>query len=148
MKDELQRLSDLYRNSFEGFAWHGPPVMEILKEVTPAQASRRLGNHHTIHELVAHMTAWRIFALEKLKGNTEYNVTDEYNFPEHPAPWADTLNALRQSQENLLLAMKALPPEKAAEKVPGKKYTFYTLLHGIIHHDLYHLGQIALIRKA
>jgi uncharacterized damage-inducible protein DinB len=148
MKDELQRLADIYRNSFEGFAWHGPPVMEVLKEVTPDQADRRLGSHHSIHELVAHMTAWRVFALEKLNGNEAYDVSEEQNFPDQPLPWADTLNALRRSQEELLTALGKLTAAKLSEKVPGKKYSFYTLLHGIIHHDLYHLGQIALIRKA
>jgi uncharacterized damage-inducible protein DinB len=148
MKDEVQRLTDIYRNSFEGFAWHGPPVMEILKEVTPDQADRRLGKHHSIHELVAHMTAWRTFALEKLNGNEAYDVSEELNFPDPLHPWADTLNALRRSQEELLAALGKITAAKLAEKVPGKKYSFYTLLHGIIHHDLYHLGQIALIRKA
>jgi hypothetical protein len=43
--------------------------------------------------------------------------------------------------------LEKTPNEKLQEVVPGRKYKFFTMIHGIIHHDLYHTGQIVLLKK-
>jgi hypothetical protein len=75
-------------------------------------------------------------------------VTDEMNFPT-PTDWVKTLEELETSQHRLLEALKDFDSSKLYEAVPhgSYNYNFYTLLHGIIHHDLYHAGQIALLKK-
>lgn len=73
---------------------------------------------------------------------------DEMNFPAG-GRWEETVAHLRESQQALLEAVRIFPEERFGELVPSKtqKYTYYTLLHGIIQHDIYHLGQIAILKK-
>lgn len=149
MKSEIERLVSLLRRTFEKNAWHGPAVKEVLEGVTEQQALKRIGNTHSIIELVTHMTSWRIFVVRKLQGEDDYKVTDELNFPE-TTDWARALRELDESQEKLLEAIRSFPEGKLGDLVPHNtyRYTYYTLMHGIIHHDLYHTGQLSLIKRA
>ena len=148
MERELKHLIKMLQHTYEKNAWHGPAVKEVLASVTAADAQKRLPNSHSIIELVAHMTAWRIFVVKKLQGNTDYKVTDEMNFTT-PTDWVKVQEELETSQARLLEALKAFDGSKLYEPVPhgSYNYNFYTLLNGIIHHDLYHAGQIALLKK-
>jgi uncharacterized damage-inducible protein DinB len=146
---EIHNIISLTSKTFVKGAWHGPTVTEVLDTLTPADGQKRLPNTHSIAELVNHMTAWRVFTVKKLQGDPAYKVTEELNFPVSN-DWESAINDLKRSQEQLLAALKAFPEERLTEKVPHTEYnyTFYTLVHGIIHHDLYHLGQIVLINKS
>lgn len=146
---EIQRIISLLRQTFEKDAWHGPSVMEGIADISAEQASGRLPNTHSIIEIVAHMTVWRTYVLKKLEGDAGYTVADEMNF-RPAAEWAQTVNQLKESQATLLTALEKFPEEKLHEAVGGVTTgrTYYQLLHGIIHHDVYHTGQILLIKKA
>lgn len=148
MESEVQHILSLLKRTFGQKAWHGPTVMETLENLRPDQVFNRLPNTHSIIELVAHMTAWRNYITRKLKGDSEYKVTDDLNFP-HVENWDDTVKALHASQDELLAAIEAFAPADLMQQVPwtDESLTYYTILHGIIHHDLYHIGQINLIRK-
>lgn len=149
METEIKNIVSLLKQTFEKGAWHGPSVMDSLEEVGEAQAFQRLPDTHSIIELVAHMAAWKTYTTKKLEGDASYKVTDELNFP-HPTSWEDALKRLQESQRELVSALETFPAQKLQEHIPGTTapYTYYTLLHGIIHHDLYHTGQIVLIKKA
>lgn len=148
MENEIKNIHRLLRHTFEKNAWHGPAVKEVLETITPEQAQKRLPESHSIIELVAHMTAWRVFVLKKLQGDPEYKVSEEMNFP-GTSTWPETIQALNESQAALLEALEAFDNARLNETVKhgSYSYSYYTLLHGIIHHDLYHTGQIALIKK-
>jgi len=147
MKTEIQRIINALQHTYEKNAWHGPSVKEALADVTEKQSSNRMGDSHSIIELVAHMTAWRTFVTEKLKGNDAFELTDEQNFT-NEKDWNKALINLEQSQVNLLKALSEISDEKLNEVVPNRKFKFHVMLHGIIHHDLYHTGQIVLLKKA
>jgi uncharacterized damage-inducible protein DinB len=150
MESEIKRITALLQQTFTKEAWHGPSVLEALAKVTPALASARASaNTHSIIELVAHMRAWRIAVIEWLSGNTTYIVTDALNFPTI-TDWPAAVAALRESQEKLIATITAFPEERLNELVPQapEPCKWYNLLHGIIHHDTYHTGQISLITKA
>jgi uncharacterized damage-inducible protein DinB len=64
--------------------------------------------------------------------------------------WQKTLGELRRVHQALIDAVTAMPDKKLWEQVPGKEgahYTFYYMLHGVVQHELYHAGQIALLKK-
>jgi uncharacterized damage-inducible protein DinB len=145
---EIDRIVRLLEKTFDKQPWYGSSITEILSSVNPEIATVRHGDTHTITELVLHMISWRKFATQKLIGDAEFDITDETNFPK-PIAWKEAINQLHQSQVALVEAVKQFPPEGLSELVPSKKqkYTYYTLLHGIIQHDIYHLGQIALLKK-
>lgn len=131
---------------FNGPAWHGPSVSETLKEITERNALNKVGDSHTTVQLIAHMAAWRNFVIEKLAGNDAYDVSEDVNFPSKPN-LQESIIALMQSQEKLMWAIEQFPEERLRDKVPHREYSFQTMLHGILHHDLYHLGQLGLLKK-
>jgi uncharacterized damage-inducible protein DinB len=149
MKNEKQNIKMLLQRSFAKDAWHGPSTKEALQAITQQTSGNRLPNTHSIIELVTHMTAWRNFVIQKLSGNADFEVSNEMNFPP-TQDWTKAIAGLEKSQLALLAAIENFPEEKLTELVPkaSSDYTFYTLLHGIIHHDTYHTGQISLIHKA
>lgn len=149
-QQEMDRIVRLLNKTFNKGAWHGPTVREVLAQVTPSQMHQRAGKSHSIIELVLHMISWRTFATKRLQGDGEFQVTEEANFP---APgkinWPEAIQKLESSQQELEVAAKNFPEARLGEVVPSitHKYTYYTLLHGIIEHDIYHIGQIQLILK-
>ncbi|MGF1638118.1 MAG: DinB family protein [Cyclobacteriaceae bacterium] len=148
---ETQRIADMLRNTFDGAAWHGPSVMQVLRAINVTVAFRHTEGIHTIAELVYHMTTWRNFTIKRLLGQHAYDVSEVDNFPifdsKDEQTWKKVLLSLEDSQELLLQTLEKTPVEKLNEKVGDKPYDFYTLLHGMIQHDIYHLGQIILLSK-
>jgi uncharacterized damage-inducible protein DinB len=155
MHDETSRIADQLRRAFAGEAWHGPAVLELLEGVTAAQAAARpVARAHTIWELTLHIAVWDDVARRRMRGEV-VQPTPAEDYPPIPdtsaSAWELTRAHLRRTHDALLEAVSALPDARLAEKVPGKEpdyYTLYYMLHGIAQHELYHGGQIALLKKA
>ena len=151
---EAARIADQLRRAFSGDAWHGDSVFEILEGVTAAQAAARpIARPHTIWELVLHIAAWDDAVLLRL-GGAAATLSDAQNFPSvtdtSEAAWRTALAHVRRVHEALIAAVAVLPDSRLDEIVPGKEgahYTFYYMLHGVVQHELYHAGQIALLKK-
>ena len=151
---ESARIADQLRRAFDGEAWHGDSLFEILEGVTAAQAAARpIAGAHSIWELVLHIAAWDGIVLRRL-GGVAAEMPDAENFPEvtdtRDSAWRAALAKVRQAHEALVTAVAALPDSRLREIVPGKPahYDFYYMLHGVVQHELYHAGQIALLKKA
>jgi uncharacterized damage-inducible protein DinB len=87
-------------------------------------------------------------------GGTAVELFDAENFPPVTEPseaaWRKTLADVRRVHEQLIKTVAALPDSRLDQMVPGKEdahYTFYYMLHGVVQHELYHAGQIALLKK-
>ena len=151
---ETARIADQLRRAFAGEAWHGDSLLEILDGVTAAQASaRRIPHAHTIWELVLHIAAWDGAVLRRL-GGVAVELSDEQNFPPardtSEAAWRKAVEHARRVHEVLVQAAAEFPDSRLGERVPGKQgahYTYYYMLHGVAQHELYHAGQIALLKK-
>ena len=149
MNEEAHRIARMLEKTWDKSPWYGPSIQSILSEITMKEATQRAGQSHSIIELVLHMASWRGFVVSRLRGNNEFQVEEADNFPT-PGSWSDAIQKLEQSQQELVAAAKEFPDTKLGELVPhaSHKYTYYTLLHGILQHDIYHIGQIQLIRKS
>jgi uncharacterized damage-inducible protein DinB len=151
---EAARIADQLRRAFDGEAWHGDSLFEILNGVTAGRAAARpIAGAHTIWELVLHIAAWDGAVLRRMCG-VEVSLSDEENFPPvtnaSDAAWRTALTQVRQVHEELIATVAALPDSRLDDKVPGKEgahYTFYYMLHGVVQHELYHAGQLALLKK-
>jgi uncharacterized damage-inducible protein DinB len=151
---EATRIADQLRRAFGGEAWHGDSVFEILDGVTAAQAAAHpIKNAHSIWELVLHIAAWDGAVLRRL-GGVSVELSDAENFPQvtdaSETAWRTALARVRRVHEELVEAVATLPESRLYEMVPGKEgahYTFYYMLHGVAQHELYHAGQIALLKK-
>jgi uncharacterized damage-inducible protein DinB len=151
---EAARIADQLRRAFDGDAWHGDSVFEILEGVTAARAAARpIARAHTIWELVLHIAVWDGAVLRRM-GGVAVTLSDAENFPTvkdaSDAAWREALAQVRRVHEDLVKTVAALPDSRLDEVVPGKEgahYTFYYMLHGVAQHELYHAGQIALLKK-
>ena len=149
---EAKRIADQLHRAYVGGAWHGPALRQLLSGVSAQQAAARpLRGAHTIWELVLHITAWKRAVLRRMQGKA-LSLSRAENFPPMPnagtANWKRTLDALRAAQNDLRRAISALPESQLKKIAPGKRYSLYFMLHGLVQHDLYHAGQIALLKKA
>jgi uncharacterized damage-inducible protein DinB len=146
--NELKNIAIFIKSVYEKNAWHGPSVKESINGITQEQALKKLNNTHTIIELLGHMTAWRRYVINKLTGDINFQMTDSLNFPSE-TNWEYAIKKLEESQSDILASIGKFPEEKLLEPVPfaTRPYNYYTLLHGIVHHDIYHAGQIMIIRK-
>lgn len=154
MQPEIERIKKLFARNWGGPMWHGATLQEILKDISWQTAFHKPANFsHNIYEYVLHMTCWRKFSLEHLNGNSSYTVelnseTDwitKYEATE--TTWQQALKDLGDNQIAFLLALEKFDNEKLDEPVPGKKFSWYVLLHGVVHHDIYHSAQISLLKK-
>src|SRR6266849_9621955 len=146
---EATRIADQLRRAFDGDAWHGAAVFEILQGVTAAQAARRsIESAHSVWELVLHITAWDGAVLRRM-GGVAVTLSDAENFPPvadaSEVAWRKALAEMRRVHEELIAAVAPFPDSRLDRQVPGKEgahYTFYYMLHGLVQHELYHAGQI------
>ena len=151
---ESVRIADQLRRAFYGDAWHGDSLFEILRGVTAEQASGRpVKNAHSIWELALHIAAWDGAVRRRMTG-VAVVLSDQENFPPvidtSDAAWSRTLEQARRVHDDLIDAVSKFPDARLADQVPGKQgahYNFYYMLHGVAQHELYHAGQIALLKK-
>jgi uncharacterized damage-inducible protein DinB len=150
---ELNRLEEQLGRALEGEAWHGPSVLEALEGVSAEQASAHpIAGAHSIWELVLHLCGAYGLVLRRLGGDGR-QLAESEDWPPVPAPgaenWGDSLRVLKQLNEDLRRAVKGFPGERLDQPlVPESPYTAYAQFIGVTQHDLYHAGQIVLLKKA
>jgi uncharacterized damage-inducible protein DinB len=143
---------DQLERAYRGEAWHGPSLREVLAGVSARQAFRRSAPRaHTIAELVLHLTAWIQAPAESLAGVPMPAIVPEIDWPKPAAAtartWRLALEGLDRAHRLLIARARRLNDRQLQRIVPGRRYDFYFLLHGVIQHNLYHAGQIALLKK-
>jgi uncharacterized damage-inducible protein DinB len=149
---EIERLEDQLRRSFAGDSWHGPSLSDVLADVSAETAcARPIGAAHTIWEIVHHLIATYNLVLRRMRGNPA-SLTPEEDWPavvsSTPSAWQETLRKLREVNEELRRELKAVKATGLDHSFAGEPYTAYAELIGITQHDLYHAGQIVMLKKA
>jgi len=145
-------IKEQFEKAFYGGAWHGPSVMEALENVSAEKAvSKPFNIAHSIWEIALHINAWQLCTITRLKG--EFNEpTPEEDWPEvkngTQSSWEITIDNLKNSAAELLLSISKLGEHILDSNIAGNDITYYFLIHGLIQHDIYHAGQITLIKKA
>ena len=156
--NEIARIVDQLEREHAGEPWHGSPLSVILEGVTWQQAAARpLAGAHSIWELVLHMAGWKNEVRHRLAG-APAGEPEEGDWPAvgqaGPDTWAAAVEKLQLAHRLLVSAIKDFPEQNlyipindAREQVPGAGTTYYELLHGIVQHDVYHAGQIVILKK-
>jgi len=146
---EIARIVEQLKQAHEGGAWHGPSVAEALEGVSAAGAAQRpIGAAHSIGEIVQHVRATDELVRRRVAGEAP---GDEADWPpaagNGEAAWRAAVTSLAASQRALREAVSRLPEARLHENMPGKSHSYWYELLGILNHDLYHAGQIALLKK-
>jgi uncharacterized damage-inducible protein DinB len=153
MTAEIKRLDEQLGKTLEGDAWHGPAVLELLAGISAAQAAGHpITGAHSIWELVLHLRSDYDLVLRRLAGDGR-PYTAEEDWPPCPEAtgenWLQTVRELRLANERLRQAVRAFPSDRLDDPlVAGVPYSAYTQFIGVTQHNLYHAGQIALLKRA
>lgn len=155
---EIDRIIDELEREHTGDPWHGSPLHAILDDINAAQAAAKpLPAAHSIWELVLHMTGWKNEVRRRLSG-APAGEPEAGDWPAAGEPseasWRAAVAQLDKSHQDLVAAVRALPESRlheptndARERPLGTGVSYYVLLHGLVQHDVYHAGQIAILKK-
>ena len=149
---EAEHIVDQLERAFEGDSWHGASISEILGEVQcEVAATRPLQDVHSIWEIVLHTTVWQRTVRERLQGKPIAELPDHEDWPQVTdtscEAWEEALRNLRTEYELLREEVLRWRGRDLDEATEGQRYTVYEMLHGVVQHNLYHAGQIALLKK-
>jgi len=148
---ESDRILEQLKRSFYKEAWHGLAFLEILDGVTAEQASKHpITEAHSIWEIVMHTTTW-IEAVRTRCLGKEFKVSDEQDWPEvteiGDAAWQQTIINLKDQHKKLEDLVNSLKPEDLNKSAAGSTMLNCSMLDSIIHHNIYHSAQIAILKK-
>ena len=149
---EIELIADQLNRAFDGEAWHGPALIEILDGIDAGTAaSHPIPDAHSIWELVLHIITWERVIGRRLQGEAVIP-SDEENFPKVQQPteaaWVEAQRKLRETHADLIRRVFGMKESQLNDRVPGKDYDLRFMLMGAVQHAAYHGGQIALLKKA
>lgn len=147
-------LLDLLDEAFDRKAWHGPTLRGSIRGLDAAKAAHRPApGRKNIAEQVLHAAYWKYSVRRRLLGGKRGSFPLEgsnwfpVDDPLEPAAWKAHVKRLDDEHGALRLAVVEFPDERWAVKPPGSKFTFLETVRGIAAHDLYHAGQIQLLKR-
>jgi uncharacterized damage-inducible protein DinB len=148
-----QRVAEALERSVSGPMWHGPALSDLLDGVSADHAAAHpVPGAHSIWELVLHATAWTEIARERLAGSAKANPTPDEDWPPvkdtSPDAWRAAIERLKEAHRELAADTARMDDSTLIGRVPGKDHSVLVMMHGIIEHDAYHGGQIAILKRA
>jgi uncharacterized damage-inducible protein DinB len=152
MNREILLITEQLKEVYEGEPWFGRSIKEILEEIDEAFVFEKLNGQHSLLELIWHMITWKEFVISRLRKDhtpNQYFEKNDWRQLDHSDKklWHQGLQRFKQVHNELLEIIQQQKDDILSQKVDEKKYDFRKLLHGIKEHDIYHLGQIAYIKK-
>jgi uncharacterized damage-inducible protein DinB len=148
---ESKRISNLYQSIYNGNPWLEVTLTGTLKDITAQQAYRKAHPKlNTIWEIVNHLIQWRRNILSRLHGKMVATPDHNYFVPvldSSEAAWEQSLQNLAKSQEAWNTFFENFDDNDIEKIFVQNNHTYYEHIHGIIQHDVYHLGQIVILKK-
>ena len=151
---QIALIVDQLHRAFDGEAWHGPALMEILADVDASIAvARPISTAHSIWELVQHIAVWESVGRRRLEGDrAQIDISSPEDWPPaddtSEAAWEQAKAALDRGHQALREAITRVDESRLDQPIFEGMSTVYVTVHGVIQHDLYHAGQIAILKKA
>ena len=151
IKSLLLKLVD---EGFEHRAWHGPNLRGSLRGISAEEAAWRPGaRRHNIWEIAVHTAYWKYAVRRRLtgekRGSFALKGNNWFKRPEAitEAAWKHDLDLLADEHRLMRETIEELPAAKLSTPTPSGKYNYETLVYGIANHDVYHAGQIQLLKR-
>ena len=140
--------------AYDKKAWHGPNLKGAIRRLSAEQAAWRPGpGRRSIAEIVMHAAYWKYAVRRRLRGDKRGSFTLKgSNWFVLPEPlsekaWRNCLTILETEHRGLRETVAGFKPELLRVITPGSKYTPAFMIQGVANHDLYHAGQIQLLKR-
>ena len=155
---ERDRLLDQLEREIGGQPWHGPALLNILEGISAEQAARKPSpDAHSIWEILIHMTGWKQEVARRAQGHAAAEPA-EGDWPAigevSESRWSAARKQHLNAQRTLVELVRGLSDAQLDTRVQGDKAAFIgagitvrATLYGILQHDVYHSGQIALLKR-
>ncbi len=151
---EVSLLLRLLDESYERKAWQGPNLRGALRGVTAQTAAwRPAPGRHNIWELVMHIAYWNYAVRRQLTGERRGSFAERGSnwFPRPVSPteraWRADLALLEGEHRGLRRAVEGLSRKDLDVRKKGSKHPTATLVYGVASHDVYHTGQIQILKR-
>jgi hypothetical protein len=148
----IEQLLTILDQAYERKSWHGTNLRGSIRGITPEQAVwRPAPRRHNIHELVVHAAYWKYTVWRRLTGGDRggFPLAGSNFFAREAADartWRDDVALLGRMHRNLRSSVAATPGARLHQPLPASEMTPFNLIAGIAAHDLYHAGQIQLLK--
>jgi hypothetical protein len=147
-------LLEIVDQAFDHKSWHGTTLRGSLRGLTPEEALWRPGpKRHNIWELTLHAAYWKYVVRRRLAGEAVGSFERKpSNWPDISQPangsaWKRDVGFLESEHRKLREVVRGLSPAELSLRSPRGVWTYAEEIHGIAAHDLYHTGQIQLIKR-
>ncbi|MEO6489368.1 MAG: DinB family protein [Ferruginibacter sp.] len=148
---EAKRILDLLDELYNGKPWIDVNIIDNLKPLKATTAAKKIGaDWNSIWQIVNHLLGWRNHIMQNLDGGKLTSPSHNYFHPVEDtseAAWQATLQSFAGSQQAWQAYLQELPDDELYKTMEGHKYNNYQYIQGILQHDAYHLGQIAMLAK-
>jgi hypothetical protein len=140
--------------AYDRRSWHGTNLRGSIRRLSPEQAAWRPSpQRHNIWEIVVHAAFWKYVVRRRFSGEVRGSFPLKgSNWFLRPVQatdkaWRSDVALLDQMHRSLRTVVAGLPARELARLPAGSKVSNLALLTGIAAHDLYHAGQIQLLKK-
>jgi uncharacterized damage-inducible protein DinB len=153
MKNEIEALVYRIENTLSGEPWYGKAILSILEEVDAKKAAGHAGGlSHSILEILYHMNTWADFTLKRIEKDKNYDLAsaeamDWRKIDTKSHNWKKALAEYKATHKKIITVLKTKDDDFLLEMVDYRKYNFRFLINGLMEHNIYHAGQIALLNK-
>jgi DinB superfamily len=150
----IEGLLGLLDEAFDTKAWHGTNLRGSVRGLDPRAAAWRPGpGRHNIRELVVHAAYWKYAVRRRLigekRGSFALPGSNWFARPDVPDEkgWKAEVALLIDEHRKLRGVVAGYPPAALPRAAPGSRFTALRLIQGAACHDLYHAGQIQLLKR-
>jgi uncharacterized damage-inducible protein DinB len=155
MTSRIQSFINQFNDIFNGNPWLDETFSKKLDSLSEARAfSQAPGNNHSVAEVVSHVIEWRKEVIRRLADNSsERKLTEESGLnwkgieELQKTGWQQLYEDLKKSQQQILNLLENKNDSFLDEPLGDTDFNKEYFVAGLLHHDIYHLGQIGLILK-
>lgn len=150
MDGRTDLLLKMLEQAYGQRTWHGANLKYSLRGLTLEQALwRPAAGRHNIWEYMLHCAYWKFVAMRRLEGVEAQFPQPFEDFPAvnsgSTAEWKKDLAFLGKCHKELLATVSGLDEQRLEQ--PAGRWTVQELVFGVANHDIYHAGQIQLLRR-
>lgn len=151
---DLSILLKLLEESYHKHAWHGPNLRGSIRGLTPEMAAwRPAPGRHNIWEIVVHCAYWKYAVRRRILGEKRGS------FPSKGSNWfkrpivftasalAQDIATLEDTHQSMMEAIRSLNASDLSRFPKNSKVSNEAIIRGIASHDVYHAGQIQLLKR-
>jgi uncharacterized damage-inducible protein DinB len=149
---EIALILTTIDQAFDHKSWHGTNLRGAVRGLSATEAAwRPAPARHNIWEIVVHAAYWKYAVRRRLlgerRGSFPLKGSDWFVRPDGDARWREDTALLIETHRGLRDAIASLDPRTLHAPTSSGKTTTADLLTGIAAHDLYHAGQIQLLKR-